>query len=580
MRLGSDVPYTIGAQLPMVRQGGAWIGHVELPRGSRVLALTVDRDIDGLFTGAKDYVCVDADGDHELDCGNIDSPERFAHGDAAILAGRSLRVLVAESGHRVEFEPVDPTHHVSLFPAASHPAQQGFVRTINRSANSGTVGIDVFDDMGMAHGPLSLAIDGFSTIHFNSDDLELGNPDKGLSTGVGSGSGAWRLEMSSGLDVEVLGYIRTADGFMTGMQDFVPMREGRHAIPIFNPASNRQQVSRLRLINSGAQDATIQIEGTDDRGALSQSAQPRVPAGASREISAQQLESGDADGLVGSIGDGHGKWRLSLRSDNPIQVMNLLESPTGHLANLSTWSPPSAGDVHRMPLFPPASHPTQQGFARVINLGSRSGTVEVIAFDDSGAAHGPVSLSIDGRETVHFNSNDLELGNPGKGLSAGVGTGSGTWRLELRSDLDIEVLGYIRTADGFVTSMHDRAALRAGRHYVPIFNPGSNSRQVSRLRLINPGTEDAAVSIEGTDDRGMTPLAVQVAVPAGASRELSAEQLETGGTTGLVGSLGDGHGKWRLSVQSDVPVHVMSVLESPTGHLTNLSSMQVAPDGG
>ena len=36
--------------------------------------------------------------------------------------------------------------------------------------------------------------------------------------------------------------------------------------------------------------------------------------------------------------------------------------------------------------------------------------------------------------------------------------------------------------------------------------------------------------------------------------------------------LGDGRGKWRLSVSAGAGVLVQSLLESPTGHLTNLSS--------
>lgn len=574
---GVTVPYTISAHLPTVHQGGAWIGNVEVS-GRQFLALTVDRDIDGLFTGTEDYVCVDADGDLELDCANIDSPERFAHGDVAILAGRRLRVMVAESGHRIEFADAVEAYHIPLLPAASHPTRQGFVRIVNRGESSGTVGIAVFDDMGESYGSLSLAIDGLQTVHFNSDDLESGNPDKGLSVGVGSGSGRWRLEVTSEMDIEVLGYIRTEDGFLTGMHDFVALREDYHAVPIFNPASNGRQVSWLRLINSGTQDALVTIEGIDDKGTLSQSVEVAVSAGASRDISAEGLESGGAGGLVGAIGDGDGKWRLRVRSDHPIRVMNLLESPTGHLTNLSTTRPPDAG-THHVPLFPAASHPTQQGFVRVINLESRSGTLEIAAFDDSGTLHGPVSLSIGGRETIHFNSDDLETGNSSKGFTGGVGVGTGHWRLELRGDLDAEVLGYIRTADGFVTSMHDRAALRGGWYRLPIFNPGSNDRQVSSLRLVNPGTEDATAWIEATDDRGVARPVLQVAVPAGGSRELSAALLETGGADGLVGSLGDGHGKWRLNIRSEVPVLAMSVLESPSGHLTNLSTSPGTLDG-
>ena len=64
---------------------------------------------------------------------------------------------------------------------------------------------------------------------------------------------------------------------------------------------------------------------------------------------------------------------------------------------------------------------------------------------------------------AHFNSNDLEQGNVGKGLTGSTGAGEGDWRLELSSDADIEVLSYIRTTDGFLTAMHDVAPVSPAR---------------------------------------------------------------------------------------------------------------------
>ena len=59
-----------------------------------------------------------------------------------------------------------------------------------------------------------------------------------------------------------------------------------------------------------------------------------VPPTGARTITAQELESG-ASGLTGSFGDGAGKWHLFVSADRPIRLMNLLQSPTGHLSNLS-----------------------------------------------------------------------------------------------------------------------------------------------------------------------------------------------------------------------------------------------------
>ena len=145
-----------------------------------------------------------------------------------------------------------------------------------------------------------------------------------------------------------------------------------------------------------------------------------------------------------------------------------------------------------------------------------AGEVRIDAIDDEGESYGPVTLPIDGGAAVHFNSEDLENGNAEKGLSGGVGPGEGAWRLQLSSELDIEVLSYVRTPDGFVTSTHDTVPSAGGRHRVPFFNPGSNAGQVSRLRLINPGEEAAEVSIVGVDDRGESPGSeVTTTIPAG-----------------------------------------------------------------
>ena len=51
---------------------------------------------------------------------------------------------------------------------------------------------------------------------------------------------------------------------------------------------------------------------------------------------AAELESGDAATLDGSLGDGVGKWQLVVESNQPIIVLNLLASPTGHVTNLSS----------------------------------------------------------------------------------------------------------------------------------------------------------------------------------------------------------------------------------------------------
>ena len=163
----------------------------------------------------------------------------------------------------------------------------------------------------------------------------------------------------------------------------------------------------------------------------------------------------------------------------------------------------------------PASDAGIEGFVRVVNLSDRAGTVRIHAIDDTGERFGPVTLALDANETVNFRSRELEQGNAAKGLPSGVGDGEGYWRLELESVLHIGPLAYVRTADGFLTSMHDLVPETGGRHQVLFFNPGECA----------PGGE------------------VRLTLPAGAARMLSARDLESGGN-GFDGSFGDGRGWW------------------------------------
>ena len=167
-------------------------------------------------------------------------------------------------------------------------------------------------------------------------------------------SGDWRLRLSSELDIEVLAYNRTGDGLLTTLHDVVPSSETAqaHHVAVFNPASNDNQVSRLRIVNPGAEPATVTIEGIDDDGqSPGTPVELTVPSRAARTLTSQALETGRfAEGLeaTGGLGDGTGKWRLVVSADQAIEAMSLMSSPTGHLVNLSTAAP--AGEVVPAPV--------------------------------------------------------------------------------------------------------------------------------------------------------------------------------------------------------------------------------------
>jgi len=245
---------------------------------------------------------------------------------------------------------------------------------------------------------------------------------------------------------------------------------------------------------------------------------------------------------------------------------------------ITAWG--SSDEVHHVPFFPAASEPeVLVGFVRIINHDHDDGEVHIQAIDDSGYRPDEITLTIGGGEVKHFNSEDLEGSDATerKGLSGSVGMSqNGDWRLEMTSSLDIEVLAYARHPegdDGFLTSMHDTAPSAGRRHRVAVFNPGSNENQVSLLRLVNPGEEEAHVEVVGIDDRGHSPEhhPVEVTVGARQSRTFTAKQLEVGEEGEFEGKLGDGAGKWRLDVTSRQPILVMSLMHS-LNRYTNLST--------
>ena len=478
-----------------------------------------------------------------------------------------LYLLAKGNGWIYKLAAIPATRRVPLFlSAAERKVREGFVRVVNRSDLAGEVTIDAVDDAGRRAEQVTLSLGARQTRHFNSTDLETGNEAKGLAGRAGDGQGDWRLELSTTLVVDVLTYLRAGTGFLTTLHETVGPVGRTHEVVFFNPASNRNQISRLRVVNDGDAQARVKITGRDDNGEAAPGGEVffTVPAAGAATFTAAQLENGHAD-ITDALGDGHGKWRLSVSADQHVRVLSLLHAPDGEIANLST-RPASDG----VPFFPAVGGQVQ-GFARIVNRSAVDGVVTIRAIDDAGVQKGPVTLSLAAKQVRHFNSVDLEEGNTDKGLSAGVGAGEGAWRLVLETELDIEPLAYIRADSGFVTSMHDLVPLAEGRHEVPTFNPASNVHQVSLLRVINTGETEAAVTIAGVDDVGAAGEAeVRFALPAGAAATWNAAQLETG-DAGLEGRLGDGEGKWRLEVSADQPLQVMSLLRSPAGNIANLS---------
>lgn len=258
-----------------------------------------------------------------------------------------------------------------------------------------------------------------------------------------------------------------------------------------------------------------------------------------------------------------------------IEVKGFNDRATGPYTLLVDFTPDTQV-VHAVPLFLAAGDARRESFLRIVNRSPSSGIVRISAIDDGGKTYGPIRVALESRQSMHLNSTDLEQGNDDKPISGGVGDGNGDWRLSLSTSLDIRPQAYVRTADGFVTSLHDLVGSPGKAHDVIFFNPASNFRQRSLLRLINPHDYGVDVLIDGRDDQGKaSPKGLaRVRLSPWATVTLTAEQLEFGDSNaGLTGSFGDGMGKWQLFITSDAAIQVMSLLEGPAGQLSNLSTI-------
>ena len=238
----------------------------------------------------------------------------------------------------------------------------GLVRVINHTDQAGIVAIEALDDSGTKYGPVRLFVGALGARHIDAAGLEAGDIRNGLVGSTGSGTGDWRLQLRSTLELEVLSYVHAPggeDGLLSGMHDVVPRSGAGHRVTVFDPdrvpgaAADSDdgpgQVSQLRLINPGETAAAVTITGTDGDGEAPETAvRLSLAAGTSRTVTVPELEAGEAEGLSGALGDGAGRWHLEVRSDRRIQVMHLLSGPSGDVANLST-APGAPGAGHSRP---------------------------------------------------------------------------------------------------------------------------------------------------------------------------------------------------------------------------------------
>ena len=221
-------------------------------------------------------------------------------------------------------------------------------------------------------------------------------------------------------------------------------------------------------------------------------------------------------------------------------------------------------EFYEIPYMPRGSDLEHQGFMRITNLSTLSASVEVQGVGDNGGFSAVAQFSLAAGESRGYRITELESGAPSKGLSGAIGTGVGDWRIFFTSISPLRVVGYYRNpTTGFLNSLHDtaHAGVAGLSHRLAMVNPGSNPNQIGKIRIVNGVYSANTAFISAIDDQGVRfPNAGTVEVdlaPFGAIT-LSMAELELGSSNPAVrGVLGDGSGKWRMTITADNTIGVM-----------------------
>ena len=453
---------------------------------------------------------------------------------------------------------------VPYVPTASSEGHAGLVRIESGSAVSGEVRVVAVDDAGQRAEAGVLALAAGAAVEIEMSAMESGDAALGL-TGTGSGEGDWRLELTTELDLEARAYARS-EGFLTALHDAV-LLTGEVELPFFNSGGETGRRSVLRLANAGGEPATVSVRGVNDAGGSGGPVTVELGAREARSYTADELESGSAAGLSGSLGDGEGKWRLLLSAEGgSAYATNLLLDASGVLSSVPGGV--SRGGFHRVSLFPSASDGSgRRGVVRVVNRSAASAEVGIEAFDATDRAHEDLRLSLGGYSSAQFDSTDLEQGNAAKGLTGSTGPGEGDWWLELASGSDIEALSYVDTAAGPLSALRSTAGVETetGMRYEALLWDESGE-----LRLLNASGEPVSVRLSGTDDAGYSGNEVELTLVPWSARTLTATALEEG-SEDLRGALGSGTGSWRLRLETDGEIDVLGLVRGSGGKLSDVS---------
>ena len=182
-------------------------------------------------------------------------------------------------------------------------------------------------------------------------------------------------------------------------------------------------------------------------------------------FNSQDLERGNSSkGIVGVGPLETGDWYLEVSPESPaISTLGYIRTTDdGFLASMNTVAPRN-DRVHWIATFNPAGNPNQVSVLRLIHprcpqSDCETANVFIVGVDDEGTRSGRVALALQPGQARMLTAQQLEQGDDTfQGEGAGIGEGTGKWRLLVTADQAIQVMSLLRSPTGHLINLSPSA---------------------------------------------------------------------------------------------------------------------------
>lgn len=473
---------------------------------------------------------------------------------------------------------------VPLFLSSNNESLHSILRVVNHSNTDGVFTILACDDIGNVFGPLTIPIRALQTLYIDSTDLEGGNPAKGIFKGIGKGQGDWHLYLRSLLEIEIIVLVKQPSGFLTPIHDTItPDEEGHYHVALLNLDDSSSDSYRLRIVNLEREKVDVDLRISNRRTNAS-SALVRLILRSSEalEINPTDLvrELAEVDTFIGRK---FGLTTLKLtatfdseatKKDPEIHVMYLQKIPEHSVSNLSARPLQLENGAAHVPYFPSPSEADQRtGLLRLVNNSKKDGKIKLTVWNETGEVLGRFERKLHTVETVQFATSEIADEIKSNSHTPMSSNSEDSWRLEIRSDLALEMSAFVVSNDGTTWLVHDAIKRAGDRYRVHVVNPSSDPKQDGFIRLVNVTQDEARVDIRAINrDAKTTPLKTRFTLLPGHTIDFPIRDLvQSHGQRKNIQLFNHPTSEWLLT--SDNPIIVQSMLVKSDGHVSNLSAI-------